>query len=260
MKPQTKTAIQAAKQAGAMLRRRYQRLERSRYRFKGKHDIVTKADMEANRIIISKLKKVYPDYDILSEESGLENNPSEYQWVIDPLDGTTNFTLHIPMFCVAIALVYKKQVVASVIYAPILDELYYAEKGQGVYLNRKKITVSSVTKMKQSFILLGRGHARTTYANFIKLQRRLRESVINLRFLGSSSMSLAYIASGRAEGYVQVRPEGSLWDVAAGMLLVQEAGGEFSDSRGKPWWNTSRFGFVATNGMIHRQLISTLKT
>ncbi|MFA6099000.1 MAG: inositol monophosphatase family protein [Patescibacteria group bacterium] len=254
----TSTAVAAAKSAGQILMKYYPDIRSTSIIKKGKHDIVTKADMMTNTAIIKAIEKVFPDHDIYSEETGLKNKPGSYKWVIDPLDGTSNYAMHIPLFCTSISLVHKGSIIISVIYAPYLNELFIAEKGKGAFLNNKRIHVSGTKVLKEAFLFLGRGHGKPVYKNFLKLQKRLRKDVINIRFIGSASMNMAYVASGRTDSYIQVPPESHLWDTAAGVLLVKEAGGQVSDFRGRPWKFNS-LGVVASNGLIHQQLIKKLK-
>lgn len=247
-------AFRAARLAGKSLLKNYGKLKSSDIHKKSKHDLVTKADMEANRIIIRTIKQKFPNHDFLSEETGFEDNPDIYQWIIDPLDGTINYTIHNPLFCTALALVYKKDVLLSVIYAPYLDEFYYAEAGQGAFLNNKKIRVSSTKKLENSIILLGRSHHRESHINLAVVQKRLRITVLNMRVLGSGSLDLAYVASGRAEACLLVPPEIYLWDSLAGILLVREAGGKVTDFKGKEWSIKSQ-GVFASNGLVQKRLL-----
>ncbi|MDP2685500.1 MAG: inositol monophosphatase family protein, partial [bacterium] len=158
-----KVAIEAATKAGKSLLKQYKTLKVEDINKKGRHDLVTKADFTANRIIISTIKKYFPDHDILSEETGLEDNPDEYKWVIDPLDGTTNYIIKSPMFCTALALVHQQEIIISVVYAPVLDEFYIAEKGKGTYLNGKKIYVSKKVSLIESIITLSRTHHKKSH-------------------------------------------------------------------------------------------------
>jgi len=257
MKKFKQVAINSARLAGKISLKYFNNLKRIKVTKKGKHDIVTKADLEANKVIIHTIKKSFPDHDILSEETGWEDNPGDYKWVIDPIDGTTNFTVHIPLFCTAISLIYKEKILLSVIYAPFSDELFYAEQGQGAYLNNKKIKVSTTKKLDEAYIFIGRGHGQPVYRNFIKMQRKLREDVVNIRLIGSASMSLAYVAAGRTDSYLRVPPNVSLWDSAAGVLMVTEAGGKVTDFKGRHWQFNGQ-GLVATNKVLHWELIKRL--
>jgi len=253
MKKYKQVAIKAAQLAGKSILKNYNILRKKDIHLKGKNDLVTKADMEANRIIIRTIKKEFPSHDFLSEETGFENNYDKYKWVIDPLDGTTNYTIHNPLFCTAIALVHNKEILLSVIYAPFLDEFYYTEKGRGAFMNNKKIHVSKTKKLESSIILLGRSHRHQSHVNMANVQKNFKKKVLNMRILGSGSLDLAYVASGRVEACLLVPPSVSLWDSAAGVLLVQEAGGQVTDFNGKPWKPGAK-GVFATNKLVHKKL------
>ena len=251
-------AFRAARLAGRSLLRNYDKLKSSDIRKKSKHDLVTKADMEANRLIIKTIKQKFTQHDFLSEETGSEDNPDIYKWVIDPLDGTTNYTIHNPLFCVAITLVYKKDILLSVVYAPYLEEFYYAEKGKGAFLNSKKIHVSATRSLANSIILLGRSHRHESHVNLVSAQKKLKPKVLNMRILGSGSLDLAYVASGRAEACLLIPPKIHLWDSLAGILLIREAGGKVTDFRGREW-DFKSDGVFASNKIIHRRLFKIVK-
>ena len=253
-----KLAINTALKAGRLLRQSYRRFNHGEVQKKGKHNIVTQADLAANRLIIREIKKYFPQHDFLSEETGLENNIDKFRWIIDPLDGTTNFSIHNPLYCTALALMYKKDILLSVLYAPELNELYFAEKKHGALLNGKKIKVSRTRKLSDSIIAIGRSHSRLSHKQMISVQNKFDEHVLNTRILGSASLNLAYVAAGRMDGCVFVPPEISLWDSLAGILLVQEAGGLITDFQGRPWIKASH-GLVISNGQIHRNLLKAMK-
>lgn len=251
-------ALKAAKLAGERLMRSYASLKDTDITKKGAHDLVTSADIEANTAIIKTIKREYPDHDFLSEETGLENNPEAYMWIIDPLDGTLNYTLKIPLFCTAIALVYKTEVVLSIIYAPMLEEFYYAERGTGAFLNDRKIHVSENSTLIESIITLSRSHHRDSHVRSAQVAQKLSRTAMNTRRLGSGSLDLAYVSAGRTDGVVIPPPDVSQWDIAPGALLVQEAGGKVTDYEGNPWTLKSESA-IATNGVIHEQLIKAIE-
>lgn len=249
-------AIKAAKLAGKSLIKNYKKLRVSEIKKKGPHDLVTKADFEANDIIIKIIKKSFPDHDILSEETGLEDNPSEYTWTIDPLDGTVNYYISSPLFCTAISLMYKKEILLSIIYAPVLNEFYIAEKGKGAYLNNKRIRVKKNEKIKDSVLVLGRTHNNKSRENFLKLYKKFQYRFLNLRNLGSGSLDLAFVASGRVEACLLVPPDLKLWDISPGILLVREAGGVVTDFNKGDKYNSQ--GVIAANKKLHPKLIKVL--
>lgn len=258
MKKFKQVAFKAARLAGASLIKNYKSLKDSDIRKKGRHDLVTKADFEANKIIIKTIKKDFPDHDFLSEETGFEDNPDIYKWVIDPLDGTTNYTIKNPLFCTAISLVCGKEILLSVIYAPCLKEFYYAERGGGAYLNGKRIRVSKKRDLNNALISIGRSHHRLSHLKFYKVQKRLQRNVLNMRLLGSGSLDLAYTAVGRVEACLLVPPDIFQWDSLAGVLLVREAGGKVTNFNGQAW-NFKQRGVIASNGKIHKELLKAVK-
>lgn len=251
-------AFKAAKLAGQSLLKNYKKLGSSDIHKKGKHDLITKADLEANRIIIKTIKRRFPKHDFLSEETGLEDNPDAYRWVIDPLDGTTNYTVRNPLFCTAIALVNKGEIILSIINAPYLGEFYFSQRGKGSYLNSKKIRTSKVKSLGNSLVMISRSHHRQSHKNFITIQKKLEYRVQNIRSYGSSALDLAYVADGRAEGCALVPPATSLWDSLAGISLIRESGGRVTDFNGKEWTFKS-LGVLASNGVIHKKLLSLVK-
>lgn len=258
MKKFKQVAIRAAQLAGQSLLKNYRVMRDSDIHKKGRHDVVTKADYAANKIIIGQIKRVFPDHDILSEETGSEDNPDVYKWVIDPLDGTTNYTIKNPLFCTAISLVCKKDILLSVIYAPFLKEFYYAEKGKGAFLNGKRIKVSRKKDLKKALVLVGRSHHKISHLNFSRVQKKLWKDVLNMRWLGSGSLDLAYTAVGRVEACLLVPPDIFQWDSLAGVLLVREAGGKVTNFSGEDW-NFKQRGVIASNGKIHKELLKSVK-
>jgi len=253
-----KVAIEAATKAGKLLLKNYKTLKAEDIHKKGRHDLVTKADFAANKIIISTIKKYFPDHDILSEETGFEDNPDQYKWVIDPLDGTTNYIIKNPIFCTALALVHKQEIIVSAVYAPVLDEFYIAEKGKGTLLNGKKIRVSKKRKLKEAIITLSRTHHKKSHENHNKIQSILRKKVLNMRIFGSGTLDLAYVAAGRVEGCLFFPPGIFQWDSLSGILLVREAGGIVTTFKGKKW-GFKDSGIIATNKGVHSKFLKEIK-
>ncbi len=250
-----KIAIEAAREAGAELLKRYYRFSRAEIKLKSHHEILTKADLAAEKIIISKIKKNFPDHDFISEEAGLLGVESSYQWIIDPLDGTTNFSMHNPIWAVSIGVAYRGKIIFGVIFAPFLDELYIAELGKGARLNNKKIRVSQI----------GQGKVLNTFCHSsqkkdiqkaVAYHRKQKLGGFDCRQLGSASLELSYVACGRIESIVI--PGANSWDVAAGVLLVREAGGRVTDFTNKKWSLKSR-DMMATNGVVHKQILDVIK-
>lgn len=248
-------AVAVALDAGAILRGRYG--QPHDISLKGPLDLVTEADRAAELLIASRLRSAFPDHDLLGEEgSRSENTGARYRWVIDPLDGTTNFAHGLPTFAVSIALEDAGQPVAGVIYDPMRNELFRAIKGGGATLNGEPIHVSGIEQLQSAILVTGFAHTLE--------QRRLQglawcgllERVRALRQTGSAALNLCYVAAGRLEGYWErgIQP----WDVSAGALLVSEAGGQVTDREGGPF-NAHDRVVVATNGLVHQDLLAILR-
>jgi myo-inositol-1(or 4)-monophosphatase len=246
-------AIQTARDAGRILAEKFGRaIEISN---KGDIDLVTEADLEAEALILERIRTHYPRHAVLAEESGhtvvAGPQPSEWKWIVDPLDGTTNYAHGYPCFCVSIALEHKDRIVIGVIYDPIHDELFSAERGEGATLNGRRIRVSEVSDLNRALVctgfpydVRGRGDFAKHFSNFIMHAQAVRRD-------GSAAMDLASVACGRFDAFWEdgLRP----WDVAAGMLLVEEAGGQVSryDGSRVDIYNPP---FLSSNGLIHEQM------
>ncbi|MBA3047336.1 inositol monophosphatase [Patescibacteria group bacterium] len=250
-----KTAIAAAKKAGKFALGEYKNFDRRTIKLKTRHDIVTKADLASEKIIINTIKKNFPEHRILSEEAGQTKNKSDYLWIIDPIDGTTNFSMHNPLWSISIALAFKQEIVLGVIYAPCPDELFIAEKGKGVKLNNKKIKVS---KVKAGKVLNAFCHSsrKKDIQKAIKYFSYQKLHGLDCRQMGSAAIELAYIACGRIESIVI--PGANSWDVAAGALMVREAGGIVTDFSGNPWKIDSA-DIAASNGLAHKDILNIIK-
>ncbi len=247
-------AVAIALDAGAILRSRFGKPHD--ISFKGPLDLVTEADKAAELLIASRLRSAFPDHDLLGEEgSRSENTGARFRWVIDPLDGTTNFAHGLPTFAVSIALEDAGQPVAGVIYDPMRNELFRAIRGGGASLNGEPIRVSRTEHVHSAVLVTGFAHTLE--------QRRLQglawcgvlAHARALRQTGSAALNLCYVASGRLEGYWErgIQP----WDVAAGALLVSEAGGHVSNREGGSF-NAHDRVVVATNGVLHQELLAIL--
>lgn len=247
-----KLAFKAAWEAGKILLRYFRSPEIKKIDWR--KISTTKADLLAEETIISLIKKNYPTHHILSEEIGKIDGFSSYTWIIDPLDGTHNFMRGNPYFAISIALVHHEQTELGVIYLPFLDELYWAVKGEGAFLGRERLHVSSVRKLKEGYILACKG-SEPDCQRFSKAFYRLAPYVKRLSTLGSAAIECIYVASGRADGYLtfKINP----WDVGAGILLIEEAGGKVSDFQGKKW-PLQQSDFVASNGKIHSALLAKI--
>jgi len=230
MQPMLNIATRAARQAGEHIIRSFDRGMNLHISTKGQNDFVSDVDKQAETIIIETLHKAYPNHAILAEESG-QHYQDDYEWVIDPLDGTTNFLHNHPQFCVSIALKYQKRLELAVIYDPLRQELFTASRGEGTQLNDRRIRVSGLPSLNGA--LIGTGfpfriqHHLETY---LKTFGALFPLVADIRRAGSAALDLAYVAMGRLDGFWEIGLKE--WDMAAGVLLIQEAGGFVSDFEG----------------------------
>ena len=253
----THIAILAAQHAGGILRRGFG----SSFEVTSKshrHDLVTSYDKEVEKAIITFIKHSFPEHTFLGEEGGLiGDDPSTIQWIIDPLDGTVNFAHHIPMFAVSIAATLRGEVLAGVIYHPLLEELFVAEKGQGAFLNGKKLKVSQTALIEDAMIATGFPYnVKENPLHCIELFEHLALLGTPLRRMGSAALDLAYLAAGRFDAFweVSLKP----WDVAAGRLLITEAGGKISRFDGSPLSLVEEGPVAATNTFLHNQLLTHL--
>lgn len=253
----TNVAILAAQHAGGILRRGFG----SSFEVKSKssrHDLVTAYDKEVEEAIIAFIRHTFPEHTFLGEEGGFfGNDPSTIQWIIDPLDGTVNFAHSIPMFAVSIAATLKGEVLAGVIYHPLLEELFVAEKGQGAFLNGKRLKVSSITLIEEAMIATGFPYnVKDNPLHCIELFDHLALLGTPLRRMGSAALDLAYLAAGRFDAFweVSLKP----WDVAAGRLLITEAGGQITRFDGSPLSLEEEGPVAATNTLLHNQLLTHL--
>jgi len=245
-----------AKIAAEVHLRHFDKLDPADIDLKRRRDLLTVADSEAERELIREIKSSYPGHDILAEESGAQVSGAEWCWIIDPVDGTTNFARGFPMFSASIGLVRRGVPVLGLVEAAYLRETFIAERGAGAFLNGRRLAVSKTPDIHTSLLATGFSYVRNEVTrnnvdNFGKLVLKCHD----IRRGGSASVDLAYVAAGRFDGYWEgyLKP----WDVAAGALLVQEAGGAITDFAGGQDW---LFGenAVATNGMIHAELLGEL--
>jgi len=247
-------AVRAAYSAGAELLKRYYRYIRSDAKFKSRHEIITKSDLISEKIIISEIKKYFPKHRILSEEAGKISGQSGYLWVVDPLDGTHNFSMHNPLWAISIALFNENNLILGIIFAPALNELFLAEADNGAWLNGQRIKVSDYEgeKVINTFC---HGSKVGDIKKALKYYRYHKLHDLDCRQLGSASLELAYTACGRIESIVI--PGANSWDVAAGALLVKESGGRVTDFKNKTW-NLKSSDIAASNGLVHKEILATI--
>lgn len=234
---------------GAVLRRRFGSVT---VRYKGRANPVTEADLESQKAILSVLRRRCPDHDFLGEEDARRRTGSPYTWVFDPLDGTTNYAHGYPVCCVSVGLLHGVRPVLGGVYDPFRDELFLAEKGRGTTLNGRKVSVTKTPGLDAALLVTGFGYDRAERAGwYTERYRRFLRECHDIRRSGSAALDLAWLAAGRYDGFWEFKL--SPWDVAAGMLLVAEAGGRVTDVAGRPWARLEDFGrqTLATNGRIH---------
>jgi len=251
-------AIQTARDAGRLLAERFGRsLQISN---KSELDLVTESDFASEHLIIDRIKTYHPRHAILAEESGASepadrDTQSDWRWIIDPLDGTTNYAHGYPCFCVSIGLEYKGRIELGVVYDPVREEMFTAARGEGAALNDKRISVSPIPNLASALLCTGfpydvreRGEFARHFANFIMNAQGVRRD-------GAAALDLAYVAAGRFDGFWEegLKP----WDVAAGALIIEEAGGRVSDYLGDPL-DIFRPPILASNGLIHEQMMRVL--
>lgn len=227
------------------------------YKYKDNKSLLTKTDKEAERVIINTINKTFRDHDILSEESKPTKLESQWKWIIDPLDGTTNFAHKYPCFCVSIALEHQGIIKLGIVYDPLKKEMFFAKDGKGAYLNNKKIRVSRVKTLEESLLIMGFPYdiKKNPDENVPYFKEFLLKTQA-VRRDGAAALDICYVACGRVDGFFERKllP----WDVAAGSLILKEAGGSSTDMYGKNSniWDQS---VIATNSLIHSLILKTLR-
>ena len=217
-------------------------------------EAATKYDKEVDILIVEEIKRHYPRHSLLTEESGFVQGNPDWLWIVDSLDGTGDFADFNPFFSVCIALMHQNELLLGATYAPAIDEFYFAEKGQGAYLNEARIQVSDVSDLGQSYIFYCEGGDRNRERTG-KLLHKVYPRVTDIRKLGSAGLETAWVAAGKGEAYFTTRIEP--WDVAPGVLLVQEAGGKISDFQGNPW-QPQTSDLLFSNKKLHEKILSLI--
>jgi len=260
MHPMLNTAVKAARRAGNLINRASLDLDQIQVGRKQQNDFVTEVDRAAEAAIIDTLREVYPSHAILAEESGDSGNATsaEYQWVIDPLDGTTNFIHGFPQYAISIALRHKGVLAHAVVYDPNRNELFTASKGAGAFLNDKRIRVSRRTKLEEALIGTGFPYRMFDHADtYLAIFREMTRRCAGVRRPGAASLDLAWLAVGRIDGFWEFGL--SPWDMAAGALLIQEAGGLVSDLAGESNFLTTG-NIVAGSPKVFAQLLQLVQS
>ncbi|HCU25638.1 MAG TPA: inositol monophosphatase [Deltaproteobacteria bacterium] len=249
------SAAQACRLAGELQR---EGLKRARHiEYKGSINLVTDVDRASEQAIVDLLQGKYPQHDILAEEGSGRRKDSEYKWIIDPLDGTTNYAHGYLLFCISIALEYRGEIIGAAVYEPNRDEMFLAEKGSGASLNGEKIRVSQVEDLNRALLVTGFAYnVRETSNNNLNHFENFLMKAQAIRRDGVAAIDLCYVAAGRYDGFWELNlfP----WDVAAGALMIQEAGGLVSDFRGGAF-DVYAKEMLASNGRLHNSMIETLK-
>jgi len=259
MHPMINTAVKAARRAAAIINRASFDVDQLKVTAKNQNDFVTEVDQAAERAIIDVLKQAYPDHAILAEESGASANlhdDNENVWIIDPLDGTTNFIHGFPQYCVSIALQHRGQITQAVIYDPTRNELFTASKGAGAFLNDKRIRVGKRDRLADGLIGTGFPYSDLSGLNqYVNMFKLMTERCAGLRRPGSAALDLAYVAAGRLDGFFEknLKP----WDMAAGTLLITEAGGIVANFAGESDY-LYKGDVIAGSPKIFSQMLNTL--
>ena len=245
------TAVEIAREAGALLATWFER--RVAFEAKGEFDLVTEADRASEKLVVERLRTHFPSHAVVAEEGGGHESPSEYRWYVDPLDGTTNFAHGFPMFNVTLGLARAGEMLAGVVYDPIRQEVFTAERGGGAYLNHRRVHVSGTRRLNDSLSSTGFPSRKRHHNLNIHFYYQLAMASHGVRRTGSAALDLAYVACGRQDFFWEfgLKP----WDVAAGTLLVQEAGGRVSDMRGALHDLTSSDHVLADNSLLHGEVL-----
>jgi myo-inositol-1(or 4)-monophosphatase len=247
-------AVRAALRSGHFIRESVGRVGRIAY--EGRGNIVTDVDRKSEDIIVRYISSAFPDHSILSEEGKPIKSGSGYRWIIDPLDGTTNFSRSFPFFCVSIALEFKGTIELGVIYDPMRAELFSARRSEGAFLNQKKIGVSGISRLQDAFLATGFSYSLKSRGLNVRYFRKFLLNSLAVRRAGSAALDLCYVACGRFDGFweMDLYP----WDTAAGMIIVKEAGGKVSKFDGGKYSVEDRH-ILATNSRIHNEMVNILK-
>ncbi len=259
LSPEINVLEKACLKASKIIIRDFGEIEKLQVSKKGPGDFVTKTDKKVEEILIEELEKARPGYNFLAEEGGTtKEKKSEFTWIIDPIDGTTNFMHGIPHFAISIGLEKSGELIAGIIFDPIKNEMFYAEKGRGAYLNNSRIRVSSRNIVNDSVALTGGpAFAENNKQKFFEEYIAMSNQFHQVRKLGSAALDLAYVAAGRAEIFWHKNLK--YWDIAAGIIIVKESGGTISDFKGKPF-SLNNNQLLATNSRLDSDTVKILSS
>ncbi|NVJ59795.1 MAG: inositol monophosphatase [Gammaproteobacteria bacterium] len=257
MHPLLTIAVRAARAAADTITRAAENIDKVKADVKGRNDFVTDADRNAEYRIIETIQKTHPNHGFFAEESGQTGNNSEVEWVIDPIDGTTNFIRGIPHYAISIAAQIKGKIEVGVVYDPVREELFTASRGNGAQLNGKRIRVANATNLEQCLLATGFPfRSMEQFDNYMTLFGKLYPKVSEMRRAGSAALDLAYLAAGRFDGFWEFGLK--WWDIAAGSLLVTEAGGIMGDLQGNPNFKNAN-SLLAANPKIFKAILAASK-
>lgn len=248
-----KTAVSASRLSGELIIKNLGHLSKEDIQTKQAFDFVTKVDRWSEAVIMQTIREKFPSHRFLTEETLKQEDTGDYRWIIDPLDGTTNYIHSYPMFSVSIGLEYKSEIIMGVVFDPLRDELFHAVKGGGSFLNNKKISVSGITSLERSLIATGFPfRAKEMIDYYLDAFKEIFLGVSDIRRAGSAAIDLAYVAAGRFEGFFELKL--SPWDIAAGSILIAEAGGTITDFGGSSDY-LSTGNIVAGNSAIQPMIL-----
>lgn len=254
MQPTIDFLIDLSKEAGGILKDGFGKEHQVSY--KGPINLVTEIDRKSEDLLVKRIRAAFPEHSIVAEESGFLDGKNEQRWFIDPLDGTSNYAKGFPMFCVSIAFAFEGQLKLAAVYDPLRDESYYAERGQGAWLNGKRLHVTGTEKLLDAMLVTGFPYDMELKNNNLNHFVHLSHLVQSIRRLGSAVLDQAYVAAGRLDGYWEIAI--SPWDIAAGTLLIQEAGGLVTTVKGDPDYFKPPFDVIAANPALHAKLLALL--
>lgn len=245
-----------AAQAGKILRAGYG--EKHQVTYKGEIDLVTEMDRRSEDYLLGEIRARFPEHEILAEESGRLNGHSDHLWIIDPLDGTTNYAHGLPIFAVSLAYAYRGEVTLGVVYDPTRGECFSAERGRGAWLNDRPIRVSDTARLIESLLVTGFPYEVTAHSpNNLEYFARFAERSRGLRRLGSAALDFCYVACGRLDGYWELAL--GAWDVAAGALIAEEAGAKITDIEGSPTYLKPPYDAIVANPTLHEQMLAVIR-
>ncbi len=248
--------FEIVKLAGDKAALKWAKFDRSQSILKSNTEVVTKIDTATEKFLINGISKIFPSHSFLGEEYGQNDQNSDYKWIIDPIDGTTNFTIHNPLWSISLALTYKNEIIFGLVYIPLLNEVFYAEKNKGAYLNKKRIKLTKDFNRKKQIHTFCHGHRKKDLIFATKYYRERKLNSLDCRQLGSAAIELCFVASGRVDSIVI--PGAKTWDVAAGVLIASEAGATNFDFKRKKW-NLKSNGVISCHPKAKNELFKIIK-